>query len=203
MKRTLILPVASLLLAASVSANETAHETAHETHTGHEAPVHSETGFYAALKGLVTLGNEVDHGDATLDGSRGQGVGVEMGYKIGSGFAIEGDATFARNSVTETKCAEGECEREKAGGEYTTVSLDLVYTYHVTHHLGTFVKTGYEYETETIDQLEISGNDTGFIYAAGAEYAVGDHTAFMAEYEGTTIEGPRGNSIFAGILYHF
>lgn len=193
---------------------------AHEPQSVHEeAPVHAEQGFYTALKGLITLGDNVEHGEGvSLEGSSGKGVGIEVGYKIGHGFAVEADGTFARNTVTEKNCNEHEeateahaaeepatngCHRVDADGEYTTVSLDLVYLLHLSHHFGAFVKTGFEYETESIEKLDISGNDTGVIYAVGAEYAVGEHTAFMAEYEGTTIEGPRGSSLFAGVVYHF
>lgn len=198
--KPILLPLLAVLTVGSISANEIVH-------AGHEAPIHDEEGFYAAVKGLVTLGDKIEHEkDVTLDGDAGKGFGIEAGYKIGYGFAIEGDVAFARNRVTERNCAEaeeGECERRSADGTYTSVSLDLVYIHHLTHHFGVFVKGGYEYEDESIDGLDISGNSSGAIYALGGEYAVGTHTAIMVEYEGTTIEGPRGNSIFAGLLYAF
>jgi outer membrane protein X len=193
-----------ILSAMLLTASAFAHEEAEAAHEEHVAAIHSETGFYGAVKALVTLGNDVDEGEGvTLEGDSGKGAGIELGYKIGYGFAVEADATFARNRVTEVRCIEEECEREEGDGEYTTVSLDLVYNYHITHHAALFVKGGYEYETESIDSLDVNGNDTGFIYAVGTEYAVGEHTAFLLEYEGTTIDGPRGNSIFAGLVYAF
>lgn len=195
-----LLAVSALCL---LSINTAAHETEIE-HEGRVAPVHEETGFYTALKAQITTGKTIEKNDKVdIEGHTGKGIGVEVGYKVGYGFAIEGDGTFSRNTLTEVNCETGTCEKTNADGEYMTVSLDLVYKYELTHHFGTFVKTGYEYETETIEKLDEKGYDTGVIYAAGVEYAVGEHSAFMAEYEGTTIDGPRGNSIFAGVLYHF
>lgn len=209
------IPLCVSLLAINASAEEAGmHHEAHgmEVHT---APIHSETGFYTAIKALMTLGDTADHGEGvTLEGKTGRGIGVELGYKIGYGFAVESDATYARNTVNETNCAEGEvaegegeaeggCHYASGTGKYTTVSIDLAYNYHVTHHMGVFAKTGYEYEEEDIDELDIHANDTGFIYAVGAEYAISENAVFMAEYEGTTIEGPRGHSLFAGVAYHF
>lgn len=178
----------------------------HDTH----APIHAQHGLYVAAKGLTTLGERVSHGANTvLDGDSGRGLGFELGYKLGHGFAVEGDASFAENKVTETHCgsehrkAEQECTHERASGHYSTVSLDLVYLAHPTKNIGTFVKTGFEYESESINSLGIHGNDTGVIYAAGAEYALSHHAAFLVEYEGTTIESPRGHGVFAGVVYAF
>jgi len=181
--------------------------TAGETETEQEAnvaPVHAETGFYTALKAQLTLGEKVEHSEKVdIEGHTGEGIGLEVGYKMGYGFSVEADGTYAHNTVTEVDCTTGTCEKTNADGEYMSVSLDLVYTYHLTHHLGAFVKTGYEYENESISKLDVSGSDTGVIYAAGAEYAVGEHTALMAEYEGSTIESPLGSSVFAGVVYNF
>ena len=183
----------------NAAAGET--ETEHEAHV---APVHAETGFYTALKGQLSLGEKVEHSEnVDIEGHTGEGIGLEVGYKMGYGFAVEADGTYTHNTVTEVNCETGTCEKTDADGEFMSVSLDLVYTYHLTHHLGAFVKTGYEYETEKIGKLDVSGHDTGVIYAAGAEYAVSDHAALMAEYEGTTIESPLGSSVFAGVVYNF
>lgn len=188
-----IVPLALLLITASASAQEAEA-------SGHTAPIHSETGFYTALKGVVTLGRTKEEETSTLEGNKGRGIGLELGYKVGMGFSIESDATYVRNTVTEKKVGE---EDKTASGAYTSVSLDLAYAYHLTHHLAAFAKGGYEYETEKIDDLGINGNATGVIYAAGAEYALSDHAALMVEYEGTTIDGPLGDMVFAGMLYHF
>jgi hypothetical protein len=30
-----------------------------------------------------------------------------------------------------------------------------------------------------------------------------EHVSLLGEYEATTIEGPRGNSMIVGVIYHF
>jgi len=196
-----------LLAAAAACLLTLQNATAGETDTEQEAnvaPVHAETGFYAGVKAQLSLGEKVEHSEnVDIQGHTGEGIGLEVGYKLGYGFAIEADGTYTHNTVTETNCETGTCEKTNADGEYMSVSLDLAYMYHLTHHLGTFVKMGYEYESEKISKLDVSGDDTGIIYAAGAEYAVGEHMALMAEYEGSTIESPLGSSVFAGVIYNF
>lgn len=206
----------TVLMAADISARD-----AHTHHENESSSLHAKTGFYTAVKGLITLGDTFEHGEgATLEGRIGKGVGIELGYKFGYGFALESDWTFARNTVEETDCSDhaseeeesvhaheaahsGGCHYVESDAEYYTVSLDLVYLLHLTHNLGLFFKTGVEYETEQIEALDIKAYDTGMVYAFGAEYAIGNHAAFLMEYEGTTIEGPRGHSVFAGLAYHF
>lgn len=181
-----------------------------EHHAGHHTPIHAQHGLYMAAKGLAIFGERVHHGHGvTLDGDAGQGLGLELGYKLGHGFAIEGDASFAENTVTESHCAsthnktESGCVLDKATAQYSTISVDVVYLIHPTPAIGTFVKTGYEYESEDINGLHVHGDDTGIAYAAGAEYAFSDHAAFLLEYEGTTIKSPRGHGVFAGVVYAF
>ncbi|MEJ2500392.1 MAG: porin family protein [Campylobacterales bacterium] len=197
MKHPLLITASSCLLAMNLHAHQT--ETEHE---GHAAPVHEETGFYSAIKAQITTGDTVEHSeDVDLEGDAGKGIGLEFGYKIAHGFSIETDAAYTRNTVTEIDKVTD--ERTDADGEYLSVSLDVAYLYHLTHHFGVFAKAGYEYEYEHINELHETNHDTGFVYAAGVEYAIGSHTAILAEYEGTTIEGPRGSSVFAGLVYHF
>jgi outer membrane protein X len=187
------------LLATYATADETS--TTSEVHT---APIHAETGFYTAVKAELTLGNTVEKSDVVkVEGHTGGGIGIEIGYKLGHGFAVETDGTYTRNTLTEVNCETGTCENTDADGEYMGVSLDLAYSYELTEHVAAFVKGGYEFEQETIDKLDEKGYDNGVVYAAGAEYAIGDHTALMAEYEGTTIDSPLGNSVFAGVIYYY
>ena len=162
---------------------------------------HKEEGrYYVAVKALMTLGDTVQHGTSQLSGATGKGLGIDLGYKLGNGFAVEIDATYAKNDIT---------ERDELGDEitvnasYMTSSLDIAYAYPITHVVELFVKGGYEYEVEKINDLGIDASDTGFIYAAGVEYELDEHISLIGEYEGTTINGPRGNSIFAGAVYHF
>ena len=78
-----------------------------------------------------------------------------------------------------------------------------MYTYEFTETLGVFVKAGYEYEIEDIDDYNIDVDEDGFNYGVGVELAMNHKYKLVAEYEHSTIEGPRGDSIFAGVMYNF
>lgn len=169
-----------------------------ETH--HEEAIHNESNFYLIAKALTISGDTVNHGHATLDGDRGYGFGIDIGYRLGHGFALEYDFSRATNTVTET---DEHHHSDKGDATYTTHAIDLVYTHHLTHTVGLFVKGGYEYEKEEIDDFHIDSSDKGFAYGAGLEYKMTDQYTFVVEYEGSTIEGPRGDAIFAGVMYNF
>ncbi len=156
--------------------------------------------FYVAAKALVTLGNTITEEEATLDGGVGKGFGIDLGYRIANGFAVEVDATYDTNTVTEEK----DGIKEDYTGTYLTSSFDVVYAHELVENLELFGKIGYEIEYEKIDTIADSyESTTGFIYAAGMEYEVAESVAVLAEYEVTTIDGPRGNSVFLGMLYNF
>jgi len=174
----------------TVGAQASEHETATKEHKD----------FYVAAKALVTLGDEVKHEESTLDGGVGKGVGVDIGYRVSHNFAVEIDMTYANSDVTEID-AQG--EKEDVTGKYITSSLDVVYMYHAMHDLGLFVKGGIEYEVENIDALDIEQTEVGVIYALGGEYEISHHSALILEYEGSTIEGPRGSTVLAGMVYSF
>ena len=160
-----------------------------------------ENNFYIVLKGLYIMGDDVDHGHGiTLDGEGDYGFGFDMGYRLGNGFAIEYDFSYATNTVTETDVHH---HTEHAGATYYTHALDLVYTYHLSHHYGLFFKAGYVYEKEKIDDLHIDSSDNGLVYGIGLEYMMNDHYALLVEYEGSSIDGPRGDGIFVGVQYNF
>ena len=160
-----------------------------------------ESRFYIATKALVTLGDTIEEENSKLEGSTGAGIGIDLGYKIGNGFSVEVDVTYATNTVTEILSSG---EKEDFTGTYITSSLDIAYAYELTHTLEIFGKVGYEIEYEKIDTLTDSyESNTGFIYAVGVEYEVSESLALLGEFEATTIDGPRGNSIFAGIVYKF
>ena len=156
--------------------------------------------FYIVTKALMILGDTVKHGDATLSGSLGYGIGVDLGYKLEKGFSVEIDATYATSDVTE-QTEHG--HKITVDASYITTSLALVYIYPIVHHLEIFGKVGFEYEIEKINDLDIDTSDTGFIYAIGLEYEMNEHVSLLGEYEATTIEGPRGNSMIVGVIYHF
>lgn len=162
----------------------------------HEA----ESKFYVIAKALIILGDKVNHGpDVVLDGDKDYGYGIDIGYRLGNGFALEYDFSYARNTVTED---DGHTI-EKATGTYYTHALDLVYTYEFTHTFGVFAKAGYEYEIEKIEDFHIDNDGTGFNYGIGVEAAVNHKYKLVAEYEHATIEGPRGDSLFVGVMYNF
>lgn len=162
----------------------------------HEA----ESKFYVIVKGLTILGDKVDHDGEVLDGDRDYGFGIDLGYRLGNGFALEYDFSYASNTVTINP---GDLHSEKVDATYYTHALDLVYTYEFTHTFGVFVKAGYEYEIEEIEDIHIDVDEHGFNYGVGVELAMNHKYKFIAEYEHSTIEGPRGDSVFVGVMYNF
>jgi len=159
-----------------------------------------ESRFYIVTKALASLGAEVEHGDALLDGAGGYGIGIDLGYRLGNGFAIEYDFSYAKNRVTEKVIG---FEPEKVDAHYYTSSIDLVYVFEVTETVGIFGKVGYEYEWETIDALNIDSRDDGFIAGLGLEVGINERYKFLLEYEHSTIDSPRGDSLYAGLMYNF
>ena len=181
---------------APVEVNEPALEEVEHAHEHHE-----ESKFYVVIAGMMLMGDEVQHGEAILDGDNeyGYGYGIDVGYRLGNGFAFEYDFTYGRNTVHEIT-AHDEVE---ATSTYYTSALDIVYTYEATEQLGIFGKIGYEVEWETISKLEIEGREEGVVYGAGIEYALNKEYKLLVEYEHSTIEGPHGDSLFAGVMFNF
>ena len=160
-----------------------------------------ESRFYVTVKGLASLGAEAEHGEAILDGDEGYGIGIDLGYRLGHGFALEYDFSYAKNSVTERI---EHHEPEEFDAHYYTSALDIVYVFEVTETVGLFGKVGYEYEWETIDELGIdSSREHGFVAGVGIEVAVSEKYKFIAEYEHSTIDSPRGDSLYAGLMFNF
>jgi len=81
--------------------------------------------------------------------------------------------------------------------------MDVTYTLPITHHIGIIGKLGYEFEQEKIKELDIDEKDNGMVYGAGVEYHLSDHYEMLVEYEGSTIQSPRGSSLYAGVKYIF
>ena len=159
----------------------------------------TESKFYVVAKGMFILGNDVEHGHASLSGDQDYGYGLDIGYRLGNGFALEYDFSYGTNTVIETK----DNEVEEATGKYYTSALDIVYTFEMTESVGIFAKAGYEYEWEKISKYDIDTSDDGFVFGLGVEVAMNEDYKFIAEYEHSTIEGPRGDSIFAGVMFNF
>lgn len=181
--------IVSSLMVLSAEAIET-HEEVH----------HDKSSFYVATKVMYTLGASIKEETSSLDGGKGQGLGIDLGYRVGNGFSIEIDGTYDHDTITEKK---SNGEQHDVSASYITSSLDVAYTVHPTEELGLFIKGGYEYEFEKIDALSVHTLNKGFIYAAGTEYELSETVAIIGEYEVATIKGPRGNSIFAGMVYSF
>ncbi|GIT97281.1 porin family protein [Sulfurovum sp. TSL1] len=162
---------------------------------------HEESKFYVVVAGMTLLGDEIRHGEALLDGNDeyGYGFGIDIGYRLGNGFALEYDYTYGRNTVYEITAD----EKIKARSTYHTSALDIVYTYEATHKLGIFGKVGYEFEWEKISELDIDEREDDFVFGAGIEYALNTKYKLLAEYEHSLIEGPHGDAILAGIMYNF
>jgi len=161
---------------------------------------HKESDFYVIVKGLYIAGDSVEHGEATLDGDAGYGFGLDIGYRLGHGFAIEYDFSYAQNSINEI--VDG-MTGDAGDATYMTSALDIVYSFELTEKMGLFAKIGYEYEVEEIEELDIDKDDQGFIYGVGIEAALNHDYKIVAEYEHSSIEGPRGDSFFAGVMYNF
>jgi len=163
----------------------------------YEAKEREKSDFYVVFKGLTVLGDKVLHEGNALEGDNGYGFGIDFGYRLGSGFAIEYDFAYAQNTITEV------ATQEEGDARYYSHSLDLIYTYELTESFGIFAKGGYEYETETVDIFNIDEDDSGFIVGAGIEWSIDETYALIAEYETSSIEGLRGDALFAGLMVNF
>ena len=187
----LLLPVA-LLFSVSAFAAEEEHASVGEEH-------HKELPYYVAVKGMYTLGDTyTNEAGIVEDGDAGYGIGIDLGYRLGHGFAVEIDGTYENGDVA-AKEEGGEEVTESV--KYYTTSLDFVYVYEVGAGFGILGKVGYEYEHEEVS--DTTNNENDFIFAAGAEYEINEEFKAIAEYEHSLIDGPKGDAILAGIMYNF
>lgn len=157
---------------------------------------HKEENVYVVAKALVTAGDTISEEDAKVKGSNGRGVGIDLGYRTGTGLNFEVDYAYTKLDVTETN----EAEKINATGDYHSVSFDVLYAYHINEPLALFAKCGVEYEMEKIDKLDVDKSDSGFLYGAGVEYEVKENMALIFEYEDSTIDGPKGYTLAAGLV---
>jgi len=177
MKIANLLVAGSMLLGASVYAQE---ETAH-----HEA----EAPYYITVKGVYAFGEDYEN----EKGDAGYGIGIDLGYELGHGLAVELDGTY--------ESADVEILGVSTGIDYYATSLDLVYVYEITEKFGLLAKVGAEYEYETAEGE--SSDDTGISYAVGMEYVFNKKYNGVIEYEGSSIDGPKGDSVMAGVKFKF
>ncbi|MEN4053130.1 MULTISPECIES: porin family protein [Sulfurimonas] len=163
--------------------------------SAYETEVEKESSYYVVVKGIYILGDDVKHEDVILKGDGNYGFGIDLGYRLEHGFALEYDFSYATNDVKE--------DINTFNASYMTHALDLVYSYEIIHNTKLFAKAGYEYEKEKISDLNIDNSSDGAVLGAGVEYEL-DHTYnLVVEYEHSTIDGPRGDSINLGVMYNF
>lgn len=161
---------------------------------------HHDSKTYVVLKALYSLGEKVDHGHGvTLESDPGAGIGIDVGYKLFHNLAVEFDFSYDENNVEENDNG----HKHTVDGTYYTYALDLVYMHHLTDSIELIAKLGAELEDEQIKELGIDTTETGLAYGVGVEYILNHHYDIVLEYEGSTIDSPRGHSIFAGIKYNF
>jgi len=192
MKKALsLLALSSLLCTTAVIADEEMESTAEQTEKGENFRHHEEK-VYLVAKGLMTSGDTIKEEDATLKGKNGRGFGVDLGYRTGYGINLEVDYAYTKLDITEGK--------EDVTGDYHSFSFDALYAYHINEPLALFAKGGIEYEIEKINDLDVDKTNTGFIYGAGLEYEIKENMAFIFEYENSTIDGPKGYTLAAGLV---
>jgi len=173
------------------------------------AKEHAKVGeFYIVTKALLTTSETIREANGVeIEGRRGGGIGIDIGYTLPHHFAVELDTSYSNNSVREKRIVieglEEKLEIENAKGHYWTYAFNVTYVLPVTHDIGILGKVGYEFENETINKLNINSHDSGVVYGAGIEYHMNEHYEALLEYEGSTIDSPRGASLYAGIKYIF
>jgi len=173
------------------------------------AKEHAQTGeFYVVTKALLTTSDTIKEGNnVEIEGKSGGGMGIDIGYTLPNHFAVEFDTSYSRNDMLEKRTViEGTQEKlevENARGKYWTYALDVIYALPLTDTIGIMGKLGYEFEHETINQLNVNAHDSGMVYGAGIEYYLSEHYEALVEYEGSVIDSPRGSSVYAGLKYIF
>jgi len=182
------------VLATALYANE--HTTVHSTpHACTTVSPHT----YIVLKGLVTTGDTTSHGHhVALDGDSAKGLGLDLGYPLSHAFAVELTTSYASADVTETDTSDSHHpHHETLSATYLTYGMALVFNKHINHQAGIFAKVGVEREKETLNGH--TQNDVGALFAIGAEYKILPGYELLAEYEKSTIAGPKGSSIYLGL----
>jgi len=142
--------------------------------------------FYTVLKGISIMGDTYKCNCT----DSGYGAGIDLGYKLGHGFATELGLSYAKNDLNNVS----------GDVSHKTGALSLVYTYPVTEALGLFGKVGYMIEKSS---LSGSDNESGMVYGGGLEYDLSDNYATLGEYEASTIDSLRGDAASLGLKYNF
>ncbi len=189
MKRSLLLCLITAALVLNVHAEEL-----------HHSELATHTGAYFEPKVMITMGETISHGDSTLDGDTGYGIGVDLGYSFSENFALEIDGTYSEADVKET-LSNGDSETDKAS--FYTYGVNTVFTYPLHNHFIILGKLGYGYEHEDLGDLGIKGSEHGANWAFGLEYSFTEHVEVSFEYEGADIRSARGDSLQLGLIYKF
>jgi len=142
--------------------------------------------FYTVLKGISIMGDTYNCNCT----DSGYGAGIDLGYKLGNGFATELGLSYAKNDLNNVS----------GDVSHKTGALSLVYTYPLTDVLGLFGKVGYMIEKSSLDG---SDNESGMLYGGGLEYGLGGNYAILGEYQATTIDSLRGDAASLGLKYNF
>ncbi len=180
--------IANLLLAGSILFGVSAY--AHEGEQQEES-----SPLYLTVKGMYAFGEDYTNDAGVVEkGDAGIGIGVDFGYELAYGFALELDGTFETADVQIG-------EEPKETIDYYAASFDVVYVYELTEKFGVLGKVGVEYEYETVGDEH--NDETGMSYAIGAEYVLNRTYNAVVEYEGSTIDGPKGDAVMAGVKIKF
>ena len=166
----------------------------------HDTKLGVHTGPYFEPKIIMTMGETISHGDSTLSGDKGYGIGYDLGYSFTENFALELDGTYSKSDVTETLSTG---ERETASASFYTYGANAVLSYPLHKHFILLGKLGYGYEHENLGNLGIKGSDHGANWTAGVEYSFNPHVEVSFEYEGSEIKSARGDSLQLGLIYKF
>ena len=145
----------------------------------------SVSNYYVVLKGLSIAGDELGNND----GDRGFGAGVDLGYRLGHGFAVELGGAYAKNQLD--NAAETDVS-------YKTGVLSLVYGFDLTKKLGLFAKGGYMYEKPSIGDTE-----KGLAYGAGLAYKMSENKSIVGEYQTSALDSLRGDALSLGLMINF
>jgi hypothetical protein len=126
---------------------------------------HKEGNLYFVAKGLMSLGDTFTEEatdtepEARLKADRGAGLGIDVVYRLGYGFATELDLAYTHTTVTKSVVGE---EDVRAGADYYSVGVDLLYGYHFNEKYVLFGKIGWEVEKEKFQTLVLMGQMTDF-----------------------------------------
>ena len=145
----------------------------------------SVSNYYVVLKGLSIAGDELGNND----GDRGFGAGVDLGYRLGHGFAVELGGAYAKNQLNDVA---------ETDVSYKTGALSLVYGFDLTKKLGLFAKGGYMYEKPSIGDTE-----KGLAYGAGLAYKMSENKSIVGEYQTSALDSLRGDALSLGLMINF